>query len=82
MTYFVEIPQALSATHELVAKFRNRTIAHSQSDLLITYAYRLALGGTTPNYGLAGAVAIIIFALVALMSFPGFLRSKQLEEVN
>ena len=38
VTYFVEIPQALSATHELVAKFRNRTIAHSQSDLLITYA--------------------------------------------
>ncbi|GGB43743.1 sugar ABC transporter permease [Flexivirga endophytica] len=52
------------------------------TDLLITYAYRLALGGTNPNYGLAGAVAIIIFIIVGLLSFPGFLRSKALEEVN
>ncbi|MBB2892772.1 ABC transporter permease subunit [Flexivirga oryzae] len=62
--------------------FNSGNASIGSSDLLITYAYRLALGGTTPNYGLAGAVAIIIFALVALMSFPGFLRSKQLEEVN
>jgi len=38
VTDFVEIPQALVATHELVAMFRNRTIAHSQSDLSVTYA--------------------------------------------
>ena len=38
VTVFVEIPQALVATHELVAMFRNRTIAHSQSDLSVTYA--------------------------------------------
>ena len=38
MTDFVEIPQAFFATHELVAAFRNRTIAHSQSDLSVTYA--------------------------------------------
>jgi hypothetical protein len=38
VTVFVEIPQALVATHELVVMFRNRTIAHSQSDLSVTYA--------------------------------------------
>lgn len=38
VTAFVGIPQALVATHELVAIFRNRTIAHSQSDLSLTYA--------------------------------------------
>lgn len=38
VTDFVEIPQAFAATHEVVAMFRNRTIAHSQSDLSVTYA--------------------------------------------
>lgn len=52
------------------------------TDLLISYAFRLALGGTNPNYGLASAVAVIIFLLVGLMSLPGFWRSRKLEEVN
>lgn len=52
------------------------------TDLLITYAYRLAIDGTNPNFGLASAVAVVIFIIVALLSFPGFLRSKALEEVN
>ena len=46
VTKFVEIPQAFSATHELVAMFRNRTIAHSQSDLSITYAVGVLDGDT------------------------------------
>lgn len=52
------------------------------TDLLISYAFRLALGGTNPNYGLASAVAVIIFAIVGLMSLPGFWRSRKLEEIN
>lgn len=38
VTDFIELPEALCATHELVRMFRNRTIAHSQSDLSVTYA--------------------------------------------
>ncbi len=52
------------------------------TDLLITYAYRLAFSGAAPNYGLAAAVSIIIFALVALMSLPGFRATKKLEEIS
>jgi arabinogalactan oligomer / maltooligosaccharide transport system permease protein len=52
------------------------------SDLLITYAYRLAFSGSAPNYGFAAAVSVIIFAIVALMSIPGFRRTKALEEIN
>ena len=37
ITSFVQVPAELSATHDLVARFRNRTIAHSQSDLSVTY---------------------------------------------
>ena len=59
-----------------------RTRAIGSSDLLITYAYRLAFSGSAPNYGFAAAVSVIIFLLVALMSIPGFRRTKALEEVN
>ncbi len=52
------------------------------SDLLITYAFRLAFAGVTPNYGLASTVSIFIFVIVALMSYAGFRRTKSLEEVN
>ncbi|WP_291760662.1 hypothetical protein [Cellulomonas sp. 73-145] len=38
VTDFITLPEALRATHELVRAFRNRTIAHSQSDLSVTYA--------------------------------------------
>ncbi len=38
VTDFLRVPERHSAIHELVAMFRNRTIAHSQSDLSVTYA--------------------------------------------
>ena len=52
------------------------------SDLLITYAFRLAFSGVNPNYGLASTVSIFIFVIVALISYTGFRRTKNLEEVN
>ncbi|WP_109471767.1 ABC transporter permease subunit [Ornithinimicrobium cavernae] len=52
------------------------------TDLLITFAYRLALESGTPNIGLASAVSIIIFLLVGALSYVGFRQSKALEEVN
>lgn len=52
------------------------------TDLLITYAYRLAFEGATPNFGLASAVAVYIFFIVAAFGAIGFSRTKALEEVN
>ncbi len=52
------------------------------TDLLITMSYRIAIDGANPNYGLASAVAVIIFFIVGLLSFPGFMKTKALEEVN
>ncbi|KNX38195.1 ABC transporter permease subunit [Luteipulveratus halotolerans] len=52
------------------------------TDLLITYAFRLAFSGNNPNYGLASMVSIFIFVIVALISVPAFRRTKALEEVN
>ncbi len=52
------------------------------TDLLITYAYRLAIGGVTPNYGFAAAISMFIFVIVALISLQGFRRTAALEDVN
>ena len=37
LTDHVSLPAELVGTHEMVRMFRNRTIAHSQSDLAVTY---------------------------------------------
>lgn len=52
------------------------------TDLLITYAFRLAFSGVSPDYGLAAAVSVLIFFIVAFMSYAGFRRTAALEEVN
>jgi arabinogalactan oligomer / maltooligosaccharide transport system permease protein len=52
------------------------------TDLLITYTYRLAFGGQGAQYGLAAAISIFIFLIVALVSIIGFRRAQTLEEIN
>jgi len=62
--------------------FNGADTSIGSSDLLITYAYRLAFSGSAPNYGFAAAVSVVIFAIVAILTIPGFRRTKALEEVN
>jgi arabinogalactan oligomer/maltooligosaccharide transport system permease protein len=62
--------------------FEAENTSIGSTDLLITYAFRLAFSGVTPDYGLAAAVSILIFIIVAAMSYAGFTRTKALEEVN
>ena len=52
------------------------------TDLLITYTYRIAFGGQGAQYGLAAAVSIFIFLIVAVVSVIGFRRTHVLEEIN
>ena len=62
--------------------FNTDNTSIGSTDLLVTYAFRLAFSGVTPNYGFAAAVSIFIFFIVALLSVQGFRRTKALEEVN
>ena len=62
--------------------FNGNDTTIGSTDLLITYAFRLAFSGNAPNYGFAAAVSVVIFALVALMTIPAFRSTKALEEVN
>ncbi len=53
------------------------------TDILISYAYRIAFaGGRGADYGLAAAVSVFIFALVALFSAISFRRTRVLEEIT
>jgi arabinogalactan oligomer/maltooligosaccharide transport system permease protein len=53
------------------------------TDILISYTYKLAVAsGKGNDYGLASAVAIIIFFIVAGISGVTFLRSQSLENMR
>ena len=53
------------------------------TDILISYTYKLAIAaGKGSDYGLASAVAIIIFFIVAGISGTSFWRTKSLESMR
>jgi ABC-type sugar transport system permease subunit len=53
-----------------------------QTDILISYTFRLAFGGGQgADYGLASAIALFIFVLVASITIFNFRYTRQLEEV-
>ena len=52
------------------------------TDILISYTYRLALeSGSGTNFGLASAISIVIFLIVATISAIAFRRTRALEEL-
>ncbi|MBO9553919.1 ABC transporter permease subunit [Cellulomonas sp.] len=51
------------------------------TDILITFVYRLAFGGVNRQYGLACAVSILIFAIVASISAATFRKTRALEDL-
>ncbi len=52
------------------------------SDILITFVYKIAFGGINRQYGLACAISILIFLIVASISAASFRKTKALEELN
>lgn len=52
------------------------------TDLLITLVYKTAFVGNARDYGLAAALAIIIFIIVATVSAISFRQTKALEDLN
>jgi arabinogalactan oligomer/maltooligosaccharide transport system permease protein len=55
--------------------------ANGATDLLITYTYRLAFGGSGAQYGFAAAVSLFIFVIVAVISAVSFRTTRRQEEV-
>ena len=61
----------------------NESSVAGSTDILISYTYKLAIAtGKGQDYGLASAVSIIIFLIVATISAVSFSRTKALENIN
>jgi arabinogalactan oligomer/maltooligosaccharide transport system permease protein len=52
------------------------------TDILITFVYKIAFGGVNRQYGLACAVSILIFLIVATISAISFRKTRALEELS
>ncbi|WP_250213318.1 ABC transporter permease subunit [Acrocarpospora catenulata] len=52
------------------------------TDLLITYTFRLAFGQQGAEYGLAAAMSIYVYLIVAVISIIGFRRTRAFKEVT
>ena len=64
-------------------RFSDTTFDIGSTDLLITMVYKVAFGsGGARDYGLASALSIIIFLLIATISIIAFRRTKALEDIN
>ena len=50
------------------------------TDILISYTYKLAFDTTIQNYGLASAISVVIFVIVASISMYGIRKSKVLDD--
>ncbi|MBN9224069.1 MAG: maltose ABC transporter permease [Microbacterium sp. SCN 70-27] len=63
-------------------RFADASINVGASDILISMVYKVAFVGAERDYGLASAFSIIIFVLVAVISYVSFRQTKVLEELN
>ncbi|MCD0450497.1 ABC transporter permease subunit [Actinocorallia sp. API 0066] len=52
------------------------------TDLLITYTYRMAFGQQGADYGLAAAMSVYVYLIVALLSIVSFRRTNAFREVD
>lgn len=62
--------------------FPGAQIEGGQTDLLITYTYRLAFGSADQLLGFASAISMLIFIIVAGISAYGFRLTRRLEEIK
>jgi arabinogalactan oligomer/maltooligosaccharide transport system permease protein len=59
----------------------NAPVDVGATDILITFVYRIAFGGVNRQYGLACAISMLIFVIVATVSAISFRRTRALEDM-
>jgi arabinogalactan oligomer/maltooligosaccharide transport system permease protein len=52
-----------------------------ETDIMLSYSYKVAFGGAGANYSLAAAISTVIFVIVAIISLIGFRYTRSFEEV-
>lgn len=61
--------------------FPSNNSTAGDTDILISYTFRIAFGAQGAQYGLAATISIAIFALIAVISYLGFRNTRRLEEI-
>lgn len=59
----------------------NAPVDVGATDILITFVYRIAFGGVNRQYGLACAISMLIFLIVATVSAISFRKTRALEDL-
>ncbi len=57
-------------------------VSYGATDILITFVDKLAFSGSFREYGFASAIAVVIFILIAGISYIGFKRTQTFEEID
>ena len=57
-------------------------VTYGATDILITFVDKLAFAGAFRQYGFASAIAVVIFIVVAGISYFGFKRTQTFEEID
>jgi arabinogalactan oligomer/maltooligosaccharide transport system permease protein len=57
-------------------------VTYGATDILITFVDKLAFAGAFRQYGFASAIAVVIFIIVAGISYIGFKRTQTFEEID
>jgi arabinogalactan oligomer/maltooligosaccharide transport system permease protein len=65
-------------------RMSDATVPVGHTDILISMVYKIAGidGGAQKDYGLASALSIMIFVIIAVISIIGFRQARKLEEYN
>ncbi|MDO5634258.1 MAG: ABC transporter permease subunit [Micrococcus sp.] len=63
-------------------RFLDTSLNIGATDILITVVYKIAFSGVGRDFGLASALSIVIFLIVATISAISFNRTKALEEID
>ena len=62
--------------------YQEDQVVAGSTDILISYTYKVAFGASAgTDYGLAAAISIIIFLIIATISAVSFTRTKALENL-
>ncbi len=62
--------------------FRPDNPAAGSTDILISYTFRLAFGGSGAQFGFAAAVSVLLFMITTVIAATQFRATRSLEEVN
>lgn len=77
LTDYVAVPEELADVHEQVKTYRNATVAHSQSELAVTYAVGVLDSRTLEVQDVAGPTVLVPPPARMVLEFRGLIKEME-----